>query len=107
MDFVTAGSGVVVASEAWHPDWIATDNGAAIGVERVDYGFVGIPVGAGAHHLQLRYRPWDFYLGCIVSGSFWVALAVSMSWIHLARSRRRRSTAEAPKVPSPDPAASA
>ncbi len=74
MTFEPAQPGVLVVSESWHPDWVATDNGQLVEVRRANHGVLGIPVEAGSHSIRLRYWPWDFYMGCVISGAFWLAL---------------------------------
>lgn len=69
--FSTADRGVVVISQSWHPDWRATDHGKPIEVRRVNHCLVGIPVAAGAHEIRIWYRPWDLYLGGVVSALTW------------------------------------
>lgn len=74
--FSTKEKGVVVISQSWHPDWRATDNGAPVEVRRVNHAQVGIPLDPGEHELRVWYHPWDFYLGCTVSGLTLVAMTV-------------------------------
>jgi len=82
-DCQVEAAGVLVLSESWHPDWVATDNGEPVSVHRANFGFLGLPLGPGAHDVRLWYRPWDFYLGCLVSSLTWLGLAL------LAVARRR------------------
>ncbi len=87
--FTSEKGGVVVVSQAWHPDWRATDHGRPVELRRVNYNFVGVCVGPGDHELRIWYRPWDFYLGCWVAAASWTVLAVAGVW---AVRQRRRST---------------
>ena len=75
-----ASPGVLVVSESWHPDWVATDRGAPVAVHRTNYGILGMPLAAGRHDLHLWYRPWDFYLGCAVSTAFWLLVVAAAGW---------------------------
>jgi hypothetical protein len=80
LDFNSEKGGVVVISQAWHPDWRATDHGKPVELRRVNYDFVGVCVGPGNHELRVWYRPWDFYLGCAVAAAAWTALAGGGAW---------------------------
>jgi hypothetical protein len=75
--FTSEKGGVVLISQAWHPDWQATDHGGPIEVRRVNYDFVGLCVGPGDHEIRVWYRPWDFYLGCCVAAAAWAVLALA------------------------------
>ncbi|MCC6486538.1 MAG: YfhO family protein [Candidatus Hydrogenedentes bacterium] len=67
LEFEADAPGVVVLSQAWHPDWRATDGGKPVQVRRVNHAQAGVPVEAGKHQLRVFYFPWDFYLGLGVS----------------------------------------
>ncbi len=90
--FQTEKGGVVLVSQAWHPDWRATDHGQPVEVRRVNYNFVGVCVGPGDHEIRVWYRPWDFYLGCYIAAAAWTMLAVAGAW---AVRRRRRLAGDA------------
>jgi uncharacterized membrane protein YfhO len=87
LDFTTDAPGVLVVSESWHPDWVATDQGSTVAVHRANAGFLGIPLSAGPHALRVWVRPWDLYLGVAASAVFWLTIGVS-----LVPTRRRRSS---------------
>lgn len=53
----TSGPGVLVAVEAFDPDWRATVDGSAVAVERANVLFRGVAVPAGRHLVELRYAP--------------------------------------------------
>ena len=80
LQFKSEKGGVVVISQAWHPDWRATDHGLPVEVRRVNYGFVGICVNPGDHAIRVWYWPWDFYLGCYVAATAWASLAIAGAW---------------------------
>ena len=80
LQFKSENGGVVVLSQAWHPDWRATDHGRPVEVRRVNYDFVGVCVGPGDHEIRVWYRPWDFYLGCWVAAAAWAALVIAGAW---------------------------
>jgi uncharacterized membrane protein YfhO len=53
----SSAPGVLVAVEAFDPDWRATVDGGAAPVERANVLFRGIAVPAGRHLVELRYFP--------------------------------------------------
>lgn len=71
--------GVLVLSEGWHPDWQGSDNGQPISLRQVNHGFLGAALPPGEHDLLIRFTPWDFYLGCIVSGVFGLVLLAMLA----------------------------
>lgn len=52
-----AAPGWVVIREACVPGWSATLDGAPVALSRADLAFCAAPIPAGAHRLELRYRP--------------------------------------------------
>jgi uncharacterized membrane protein YfhO len=50
-----------------YPGWEATVDGRPSRLDRVDYLFRGVPVAAGRHVVELRYRPASWRAGWIVS----------------------------------------
>jgi len=66
---------MVVVSEAWFPGWHATVDGRAAPVVRVDGIVQGVPVTAGHHSVELRYRPPGLHAGALVSAFTIAALA--------------------------------
>jgi hypothetical protein len=51
----------LVVSEGWYPGWRARLDGVArLPVERADFTLLGVPVPAGAHDVELWYRPPGF-----------------------------------------------
>lgn len=90
--FKTDAAGVVVVSQAWHPDWCASDNGQKVPIRRVNHNLLGIPVQAGQHELHLWYRPWDFYLGLVFAVPAWCVLAFTGLLTHRRIRRERAST---------------
>ncbi len=90
--FKSEKGGVVLISQAWHPDWRATDHGQPVEVRRVNYDFVGVCVGPGDHEIRVWYRPGDFYLGCCIAAAAWAALVLAGVW----DLRRRRRPAACP-----------
>jgi hypothetical protein len=81
------GPGLVVLSDNHFPGWKATVDGEPADVERVDYLFRGVRVGAGSHTIELRYEPLSWRIGWIVSLISLAALALALivGW------RRRRA----------------
>jgi hypothetical protein len=65
---------VVVVAESHFPGWKATVDGEDVTVVEADGGFLGVPVPAGHHDVQLRYqRPAITGLGRLLTGLTLVA----------------------------------
>ena len=61
-----AGAALVV-SENWYPGWVATVNGAAVPVARVDGTLIGIGVPAGARAVELTFTSPRYETGKAIS----------------------------------------
>jgi hypothetical protein len=84
LDVRAERAAMVVVSEAWFPGWHATVDGHVAPVVRLDGIVLGVPVAAGHHSVELRYRPPGLRAGALVSGLTVVALVIG------AAVRRRR-----------------
>jgi hypothetical protein len=55
--------GFLVVSDVWYPGWKALVDGKAVPVWRGNYLFRVVPVSAGAHTVEMIYRPASFMAG--------------------------------------------
>jgi hypothetical protein len=70
---------VLVVTDNYYPGWRAYDNGKPVAILRVNSAFRGIPLAAGRHVLELKFRPVLFYIGAgislfmllLISGGVW------------------------------------
>ena len=51
-----ARASYVLYKTTWHPNWRATVDGNPVKTAMLSPGFIGVPVAAGMHELQLTYR---------------------------------------------------
>lgn len=58
---------MLVMSDAFDAGWKARVDGRAARLQRCDYMFLGIPLGPGAHVVELTYRPPLLILGAAIS----------------------------------------
>jgi Bacterial membrane protein YfhO len=77
--------GLVVLTDNHFPGWKATVDGRPADVERVNYLFRGVRVGAGTHTVEFRYEPLSWTVGWIVS---LVALAGLLAMLAIGVRRR-------------------
>ena len=89
-----ADPGWLVAIQNWYPGWTASVDGKRVDLERADYTFSAVAVGAGTHDVVLRYRPVSVRYGMIVTGE---ALVLMVIWLATARTRTPR--ARRPRIP--------
>jgi hypothetical protein len=76
--------GILVLSEAWYPGWAAEIDGAAAQALPVDGALVGVPVPAGQHTVNLRFRSPALLWGGLVSIA-WLAAAALLALIRIQR----------------------
>jgi hypothetical protein len=80
-------AGLLVISQAWFPGWRAEVDGKPSPVVRTDGLVTGVPVAAGRHRVELRYRPPGFRAGVVISLVTLVALIAAALGGWLARRR--------------------
>ncbi len=80
LDVEAAAPAVVATSIPAWPGWKAEIDGTAAPTIFYDHAFVGVRVPAGAHRVELRYRPDGFVYGAAVSGATLAASLVLLLW---------------------------
>jgi hypothetical protein len=70
--------GILVLGDTYFPGWKATVDGREAPIERVDYVFRGVKLGAGAHTVEFRYEPLSWRAGWITSLLSLLALAAAV-----------------------------
>jgi hypothetical protein len=71
-------------SDTWRPGWEATVDGAPAPLLRANHAFRAVPVPAGEHRVELRYRPGAVRLGAGLS----LLGALGLAALGLVRRRR-------------------
>ena len=84
-DVETPAPAHLVVVDAWTPEWRATVDGRPAPVLRANVAFRAVPVPAGRHRVELRYRPRSIRDGLVGSG-----LAVLAAVAVVLRSSGRR-----------------
>jgi hypothetical protein len=81
-----SGSGWVMLSEGYDPDWQVSIDGQPGKLYAGNYLFMAVPVASGKHQIVFTYRPFGFYFGGLFSilGLMWFI-------IFLAARYKRRS----------------
>jgi len=59
--------GVVVFTDAWFPGWEARLDGVEAPLLRANLAFRAVAVPAGAHEIELRYRPRSLRIGFTIA----------------------------------------
>lgn len=80
-------AGLLVILDPWFPGWGAAVDGAPAPLVRADFAFMAVPVEAGRHRLELRYRN-----GRVVPGA-WLAAGSAAALLCLLAWRRRAGRA--------------
>jgi hypothetical protein len=69
---------VLIASEIFYPGWQATVDGNATRIIAADYLLRGIPLPAGQHHVEMRYRVTAARNGAVISALTLISLFLLM-----------------------------
>jgi hypothetical protein len=99
-DVVATRAGLLVMSESWFPGWSATVDGKTAPVLRADAVVVGVPVPAGRHHVEIRYRPPGFVAGATLSSLTLGAFLLAPLLMYARRRKRQRSATQRSKAPA-------
>jgi Bacterial membrane protein YfhO len=91
----SSGAGLLVLGDNWYPGWRAYVDGRRVPIERVDYLFRGVRVGAGQSTVEFRYQPLSWRIGWIVSLTALAGLAAATG-IGIQRRRRPRAFIASP-----------
>ena len=73
---------MVIDADTYFPGWVATVDGQPAPVYEA-YGFLrGVVVEAGAHRIEMRYRPKSVYWGAALTalGLFGASLLAAVKW---------------------------
>lgn len=62
-----AAPGWLVVGEWYYPGWQVWVDGTRQTIYRADYGLRAVPLAAGVHQVEFRYRPVSFYAGGAIS----------------------------------------
>ncbi|HTM57225.1 MAG TPA: hypothetical protein VL123_02295 [Candidatus Udaeobacter sp.] len=97
----TPGPALVRLSDLWYPDWIARVDGREVPILKADYLVRAVPVAAGSHRIEFRFRSAAMRQGLTLSiASFLAALALMGFGLWRARRPSRAAPrGEAPAAP--------
>jgi uncharacterized membrane protein YfhO len=77
----TPEPGLLVLTDTYDPEWVATRNGETVEIHPTDGLFRGVLVPAGRSELIFRYRPRRFYWGAAISAV--TAVLGSILWLRI------------------------
>ena len=78
LDVYTPADGLLVLSEVYYPGWQALVDGEPAVVFRAQHTLRALPLKAGEHHVEMRFRPVTFTVGAVISA---VTLLLAVAWI--------------------------
>lgn len=84
----TDGPGILVLSEPYYSERSVRIDGRETDMLRVNLGFIGVAVPAGAHEVELGYVPTSLYIGGTVTIFSLLVVLVTVVYTFAHRSRR-------------------
>ncbi len=81
--------GFIFLDDIFMPGWRARVDGENSNIYRADYLFMAIPVEAGKHSVEVRYKPSGFRAGALISFGAAVLLSLSLTF-DIARRRTKK-----------------
>jgi hypothetical protein len=83
-------AGYAVLLDEWTRGWSATVDGVGAPIERADVVFRAIPVPAGSHRIEMRYRTPGLRSGGMIALGAWLGFLVLVGvWLKVFRSSSR------------------
>ncbi len=76
-------SAYVVLVDGYDPSWRATVDGRPVVVQRANVAFRAVPVPAGHHRIEFRYRPAELVAGLLISAATLIVLLAA--WARVRR----------------------
>lgn len=98
----SAAPALLVLSENHYPGWLASVDGRATEIVRVNYNLRGVAVPSGEHTVEFVYRPRSVIVGVIISLLTLAGLALWWASSLLRDKRRALNHGEAPTEFSPE-----
>ena len=80
------GDALLTVSEAYHPNWVALIDGVPAQPSRAYGALLSVRIPAGAHSVELSYRPLDLYVGAAISALAGIFLLFQISNFKLRKS---------------------
>jgi uncharacterized membrane protein YfhO len=85
-------SGLLILSDLYYPGWQATVDGKQVQLLRINYIMRGVPLPAGEHIVEFKFRPQSLVLGLMISSSGLIGLICLLlvdqsSWMAAWRTR--------------------
>ena len=105
VDCQTTADGILVVTENSTPDWQAKIDAA--GASLLPGQWLSVAAPAGTHHFSFRYRPWDVWVGLVLS-LLGIILVIAGSWRSDTRTMAEAAASDpadtlAPAVMTDDP----
>ena len=69
----------MVAAISWYPGWQARVDGKPVEIAKANYAFLGVPLPAGKHTVELEFNSASVRIGAWISGLALALLAVFAS----------------------------
>jgi hypothetical protein len=88
VDVETPGPGLLRLADLWYPDWTATVDGKPEKILKADYLLRAVPVPAGRHRVEFRFRSPALRNGLVLSLA---SLAATLALLAFGLLRRRRT----------------
>jgi uncharacterized membrane protein YfhO len=85
MRVATPQASVLVVGQTYYPGWTAIVDGIEVPVVPVNVALVGVPLSAGAHDVQLIFRPLSFRIGIILTAVSTIVLGGMAVWPRVAK----------------------
>ncbi|MBU0777349.1 YfhO family protein [Patescibacteria group bacterium] len=89
-DVVSEENSLLVISQTHFPGWKAYVDGKKVTLYRANYAFMAVPIGAGEHHLEIRYEPNSFKYGLIIGATSFIIM-VSLLVVSQITTERKKN----------------
>jgi len=98
VECATNSSGKLIVTENSWTGWQANRDGIPIALDANRWLSVEAP--AGSHHYEFRYRPWDVWVGLLLT---LIGIVLCVRWWFRSPGTKSTIKAEVPQTESPSP----
>ncbi len=81
-------TGYLVLMQSMYPMWHMYVDGAEEEISLINGLFMGAKLEPGVHEVRFRFIPWDFYVGAVVSGGYFLMMIIMIVHEHRKKGKK-------------------
>lgn len=90
MEVQAPSEGYVTILQAKHKGWKAYVDGEEVAISLINGNFMGLHLEEGAHTVELKFRPAEFFIGAFISGMFCIVFLAVLGYALIKNKKMKR-----------------